>query len=399
VAAAKKRASRAPRKKKAAPGPRPPPAPREAQGRARPSPLARWTLWTLAIVSAASAFALLFVYPARRGPGDGREVELALVGDESPDALAAKLAGAGLVAEPRLFAVYARASGAGAGVAPGVHLFTDDLSPSAVLERALRRGAAPKVKVSIPEGWTRFDVAKRLADRRVCPQRAFLDATADPALLAELRVDAATAEGYLFPATYDLPADSLAADVVRRMKLEFDRRFAALEERHGASVLDLSRSLGWGRHQIVTLASMVEKEAVVDDERPIIAGVFVNRLRDPRFTPRLLQCDPTAAYGCLADAAERQHDPAAPPRIPSCAAFTGKITHDVVADPANPYNTYKREGLPPGPIASPGARSLEAAMAPSATRYLYFVARGAGRHTFSETYAAHAAAVDESRSK
>jgi UPF0755 protein len=128
---------------------------------------------------------------------------------------------------------------------------------------------------------------------------------------------------------------------------------------------------------------MVEKEAAVDDERPIIASVFFNRLRDPSFTPKLLQCDPTAGYGCLV----------APERSPSCATYTGKVTHDIVSDASNEYNTYKHEGLPPGPIANPGARSIEAVLAPATTHYFYFVARGEGRHTFSETYAAHAAAV------
>ena len=91
-------------------------------------------------------------------------------------------------------------------------------------------------------------------------------------------------------------------------------------------------------------------------------------MRDSSFTPKLLQCDPTAGYGCLAT----------PASIPSCANYTGKITHDIVADAANPYNTYKHEGLPPGPIANPGLKSLEAAMAPASTRWLYFVARGDG---------------------
>src|SRR5262249_39453815 len=122
---------------------------------------------------------------------------------------------------------------------------------------------------------------------------------------------------------------------------------------------------------------------------PVIAGVFLNRLRDPAFAPKLLQCDPTAGYGCLL----------MPDQIPSCTGYTGKITHAVVADPANPYNTYKHEGLPPGPIANPGARSLEAAMSARPTPYLYFVARGEGRHTFSESYGSHAAAVHASPPK
>jgi UPF0755 protein len=131
---------------------------------------------------------------------------------------------------------------------------------------------------------------------------------------------------------------------------------------------------------------MVEKEAVADDERPLIASVFLNRLRDPAFKPRRLECDPTASYGCLA----------MPEKAASCAGFAGKATASIEHDPDNPYSTYTHEGLPPGPIANPGAKSLDATMSPASTHFFYFVARGDGRSTFSETYEAHASAVKES---
>jgi len=240
--------------------------------------------------------------------------------------------------------------------------------------------------VTIPEGWTIFDTARRLQTMHVCTVAAWLAAARSPELLRELHLTGESAEGFLFPATYDLAPDSDATDVVRRMKAEFDRRYDAIVGRHAAGLLDLESSLGWGTREVVTLASMVEKEAVVDDERATIASVFLNRLRDPAFSAtsgKVLQCDPTAGYGCLVH----------PERAPSCLAYSGKITHDLLADAANLYNTYKHDGLPPGPIGNPGAKSLEAVLAPGTTHYFYFVARGEGRHTFSETYAAHAAAV------
>jgi UPF0755 protein len=304
-------------------------------------------------------------------------------GDESPGALAERLNAAGLVRDPRLFAFYLRVAGGTDRVVAGTHLLTDDASPSALLARLEGATGAGRARVTIPEGFTRYDIAKRLQALHVCPLRAWLDATTDPRLLAELHIEGPSAEGFLFPATYELALDSRASDVVRRLKAEFDKRYALLDAAHASGVLDLSSSLGWGQRELVTLASMVEKEAAVDDERPVIASVFVNRLRDPSFVPKLLQCDPTAGYGCLV----------APERSPSCASYNGKITHDIVADASNPYNTYKHEGLPPGPIANPGARSIEAVMAPAITRFFYFVARGEGRHTFSETYAAHTAAI------
>jgi peptidoglycan lytic transglycosylase G len=363
-----------------------PPTPAQPSRRPRGGSIGKWTLIATLGVVALAAAAFLFGYPITHGPGAGRDVELVIPGDESPDALAGRLAAAGIVSHPRLFAAYLRVTGGAARAARGAHILTDDLTPRELVARLERSPFAGHARVTFPEGWTRFEMARRLAQSGVCTLRSFLDATIDPDLLHDLRLDGLpSAEGFLFPATYDLPYDADAKEVVRKMKTEFDRRWSIGEGRHGSALLDLGDSLGWGMRQVVTLASMVEKEAVADDERPLIASVFVNRLRDPAFTPKLLQCDPTAGYGCLV----------MPGEIPSCASYTGKITHEIVADPSNPYNTYKHEGLPPGPISNPGMKSLEAAMAPPATRWLYFVAHanGDGRSTFSETYAAHASAV------
>ena len=329
---------------------------------------------------------LLVAFPAQHGPGTGRDVELDVPGGESTEALVGRLTAAGLTDSPRLMTLYLRMTGGAAHVVPGVHLLTDDLAARDIMGRLERSTAAGHVRVTIPEGWTTFDIARRLQTMHVCTVRSWLDAVRKPDLLTELHLTGESAEGFLFPATYDLAPDSDATDIVRRMKAEFDKRYAAIEGRHPAGVLDLETSLAWGTRDIVTLASLVEKEAAVDEERPIIASVFLNRLRDPTFSAtsgKYLQCDPTAGYGCLVH----------PERAPSCLAYTGKITHDIVADATNPYNTYKHEGLPPGPIANPGAKSLEAVLAPSTTHYFYFVARGEGHHTFSETYAGHSAAV------
>jgi UPF0755 protein len=331
----------------------------------------------------AAATWLYVLYPSSRGPGQGHGVEVVIVHDPTPAGLASALAGAGVVSSPRLFAFWLRATGGTSGVVPGRHLLADDSSPREVMARLERRASAGTAHVTFPEGWNRFDMARRLQEKQVVFLRDFLDATTDPALLREIGVDGDSAEGFLFPATYDLPFDSDARDVVRRMKREFDRRWDILSRSRGASLNDVMTSARLGIRDVVTLASMVEKEAVADDERPIIASVFLNRLRDPAFHPKHLECDPTAAYGCLV----------APERAPTCADFAGKATAPIEHDPGNPYSTYTHEGLPPGPIANPGARSLEAAMAPASTHFYFFVARGEGRHAFSETYEAHLGAI------
>jgi UPF0755 protein len=345
--------------------------------------LARWGLAAVALVVLA-AFAWLFaVYPSERGPGDGHPSEVVVSGAPSPGVLAATLASAGVLRRPRWFALWVRLTGGTGAVVAGRHLLTDDATPRELMDRLERRSAGATQRVTFPEGWTRFDMARRLQDKHVVPLRDFLDASTDPALLHELGIDGDSAEGFLFPATYDLPFDSDPRDVVRRMKREFDRRWDILSRAHGSSLNDVLISARLGVRDVVTLASMVEKEAVVDEERPIIASVFLNRLRDPAFKPKHLECDPTASYGCIAS----------PERAGSCADFTWKATAAIEHDPDNPYSTYTHEGLPPGPIANPGARSLEGAMAPAISRYFFFVARGEGRHTFSETYEAHVAAV------
>jgi UPF0755 protein len=321
-------------------------------------------------------------YPQSAGPGPGRPVEVDYEG-EGVSAFADKLVELGLVRNARYFKVYVWMTGGTSSFVRGVHLVTDEASPRELVHRFERRGAA-HAKIVIPEGWTRYDIAKRLDAAHVCTLRRFLEATENAKLVGELHLTGDTAEGFLFPATYDLELDSDPTDIVRQMVHLFDKRWAALETQHDPGLKELSDSLGWGKRQVVILASMIEKEAAVDDERGIIASVFLNRLRDPSFKPHgRLQSDPTSGYGCLA----------LYPPPPSCASYTGKITRDINMDETNTYSTYTHDGLPPGPICNPGARSIEAVMSPALTHYFFFVAKGGGRHTFSETLPEHNSAV------
>jgi UPF0755 protein len=167
--------------------------------------------------------------------------------------------------------------------------------------------------------------------------------------------------------------------MVRRHRQVFDELRAA----HGKGVQDLRKTLSFDDAQIVTLASIVEKETGQPQERPRIAQVFLNRMRFPTFKPRLLQTDPTIVYGCTV----------ALPRSTACLKWDGRIRTIQLTDRENPYNTYTHEGLPPGPIANPGRAALEAVMAPDHTPYLYFVSKNDGTHYFSKTVAEHVAAV------
>lgn len=303
------------------------------------------------------------------------------------------LSGLGLVRSEGAMSMFLRLTGGTSGFVAGPHVLPDALDPwdlVRVLERSPKR---PMARATIPEGFHRFDIATRLEKLGVVSKEVFLRVSADAQLLGELGIVksgggvAESAEGYLFPATYEFHVDSDARDVVRRMVGESDRRFAALSKQRAETLVHLQKHLGFGRREILTLASIVEKEAAVAEERPIIASVFLNRLQDPAFKPKRLQSDPTAMYACYAE----------PDVVPACIGFSGKASPAINRDPRNRYSTYVIDGLPPGPIGNPGDSSINAVLSPAATKYLYFVAKGGGRHTFSETLEQHNDAVKKLR--
>jgi UPF0755 protein len=199
------------------------------------------------------------------------------------------------------------------------------------------------------------------------PAADFLRAATDPAMIRDLAPSAPTLEGFLFPSTYRLTHSTTAFDLCRMMTDQFRKQWKKIA---ASSNVDPQRT--------VTLASLVEKETGVAGERPLIAGVFVNRLN----TGMMLQCDPTTIYAALLENRYRN------------------VIHRSDLASQNEYNTYQHAGLPPGPISNPGAGSLEAALHPAQTEYLYFVARPeGGGHQFSTTLAAHENAVHQYRKK
>lgn len=330
---------------------------------------------------------LLVIYPKRPAEGRGRPVRVHLGADASMGEVARLLADAGAVERPRVFAIYARLMGAEDRLHRGEVVLMDDLPPGRVLPHVAEGFGPAWMRVTVPEGFTRFDIADRLVSLGICDEQGFLRATGSPEAARRAGVDAPTLEGYLFPATYELAKGTPCEQVARTMTDIWRQRVVPLLERHAAGLAALQRDLGWGLHEAVTLASIVEKEAAISDERPIIAGVFLNRMRSASFRPQRLQADPTVAYGCLAA-----------PEAPSCGGFDGQvITQTMLQDGQNPYNTYRMEGLPPGPIANPGVDALRAVLDPAEHEYLYFVARGGGRHHFSTSLEEHNEAVAASR--
>jgi UPF0755 protein len=294
------------------------------------------------------------------------------------------LSAAGLLERPRVFTLYARVLGAHERLHFGWRvLVTSHMTVRQLLQRTAAGYGTTPLLITIPEGFNRFDVAHRLAEWDVCSLDDFAAQTGAPEGARALDAKATSSEGYLFPDTYWLHDDMRAEQVIDRLTANAHKRIQKLLESEPEAVAALQRDFGFGVHEIVTLASIVEREAHVPSEQPLIAGVFLNRLRDPEFHPKRLQADPTVAYGCFV---QRE--------LSSCAGFDGKhVTRAMTSDAANPFNTYRIEGLPPSPIANPGISALRAVLHPAEHGFLYFVARGDGQHTFSTTLGAHNLAV------
>jgi UPF0755 protein len=280
-------------------------------------------------------------------------------------AIARRLEAAGIVERAWIFRVAVWQRGAALSLKAGEYRFDRPLSPVQVVDK-LVRGDVYLRTITFPEGLTMAEMAEIFAAQGFGSAADFLKAAGDAALLGDLDPAAGDLEGYLFPDTYALPRRAAARDLVALMI----RRFRDVTGAHGASggaLGERARQAGRTVREVVTLASLVEKETSRDEERPIVAGVYANRLR----LGMGLQCDPTVIY-----ALKRQ------------GKWTGNLTRrDLQVE--SPYNTYRYAGLPPGPIAAPGRASLEAALAPAEVPYLYFVSRNDGSHVFATTLEEH----------
>lgn len=272
--------------------------------------------------------------------------------------VAAELHHIGVVKRPELLSAYARFTGQAANIKAGLHILEPPLTPRSLLDALVNRAPRRDVKVTFAEGSNIWQVADELAEAGVCGRAEFLEV-------------AAPFEGRLFPDTYYFHKESAPQWVVRALTGKFHEVYEELRKEHPGPYDGGLDDVG-----IVTLASLVEEEARVDDERPRIARVFFNRLAKGM----RLQTDPTCVY--------------------SEKAYTQVPTPRHCKDPDNRWSTYVIEGLPPSPISSPGRASLLAAMAPSPAKedreLLFFVAKqdGTGAHHFSSTFAEHSEAVE-----
>lgn len=331
----------------------------------------RWSLWivlmTLLVGGGVGGYAFWRGWRLLTTPYQGfagEEIYVTIPPGSSGSAILSRLAATGVLPETRWVRLWLVHRLGDPPLHAGEYRFAGPAAPLDILAK-LQRGEVALHRVTVVEGLTLTETAEALATAGVAGSEELLAAFSRPGLVADLDPEATNLEGYLFPDTYHFPRAPGAEAVAAEMVGNFRRRFAADVEPLAPAEAPPLRTL-------VTLASLVEKEARLDEERPLIAGVYANRLR----IGMTLGADPTIIYG-----------------LKLAGTWDGNLRRHHLTEDA-PYNTYRRPGLPPTPICSPGLGSLQAAMRPAATDALYFVSRNDGSHVFSRTLAEHSRAVE-----
>jgi UPF0755 protein len=307
-------------------------------------------------------YVAIHVYTFWSTPPDQHAVEKIVLVERgmSLRLIAERLEQDGVITDKDLFMILARFYRKGQSIKAGEYKFTTSMLPREVLEM-LQEGKIFFRTATIPEGFTLFQIAELFDTLGFAEKEIFLRLAFDNQIASELHIEADNLEGYLFPNTYNIHRGMTEEEIIREMVEEFWQVMTP-------DVQEEIRQKGFTIHEIVTLASIIEKEAQVGEERELISAVYHNRLK----IKMKLDSDPTVIYGLK--------------------NFNGNLTKaDLQSD--SPYNTYRRRGLPPGPIANPGEASILAAIHPADVKYLYFVSRNDGTHKFSNSYQDHIRAV------
>lgn len=307
----------------------------------------------------------LIVFAAACGKPHGVPVRVIVPRGSTFGQATDSLAKAKIVKWPAGFRLMARFSGKDRNIKPGTYLLKKGTPWKEVLS-ALNGGLGVVNSVTVPEGFMVRQIVPLLARRLDLPADSISAAVRDTTLRKRLDIPTETLEGYLFPDTYAFPDGTKARDAIAEMVRRFEREWKAEWE---ARLTELAMN----RNDIITLASIIEKEARLPEERPVISAVYHNRLKKQM----LLQADPTVQY--------------------ALPAHTQRVLYRDL-EVKSPYNTYRNPGLPPGPIASPGGPSIVAALFPANVAYLYFVAFPDGHHEFRTTLAEHEQAKKQSQS-
>jgi UPF0755 protein len=324
--------------------------------------------WLTFLLATAALTVIVHFYIALFVPPSKEKVwkEVQVTDGMSFKAISAMLRDEGIIRYRGYFEIIGRLQGISRRVRVGYYGLNTNMSLWDVLD-VLRRGKIIEYEVVIPEGYNLYQIGWTLsATPLISDPQEFINLVKNKEYVHSLGIEADTLEGYLFPDTYYLPKGIKLEDIPRRMVQRYRSVFSD-------SWRDRASELGFTEHEILTLASIVEKEAKMPSERKLIAAVYRNRLK----RGMRLQADPTAVYGTK--------------------AWITKVTSRDLRRPS-PYNTYLHKGLPPGPIANPGEGAILATLYPDNVDYLFFVAQGDGSHYFSKDFDAHEKAINRYRS-
>lgn len=290
----------------------------------------------------------------------GRSVKIVVEPGQSFRAITDRLLDKETIKHPLKFRILAAHQKATTKIKAGEYRISGTMSPNQILQQ-LSEGKVILHRLTVAEGLNLSQVADKAAAADLCAGENFTDTATDPDFVKRMGIAGKTVEGYLFPETYFFARPVSAENIIRTMIGRFNKVFSESWEKR-------AHELGFSVHEIVTLASIIEKETGVAKERKLISSVFHNRLEKGM----RLESDPTVIYGIK--------------------NFDGNLTRRDLRTPT-PYNTYTNFGLPPGPIANPGRASLEAALYPADTQYIYFVAKPDKTHYFSTNLSEHNLAV------
>jgi UPF0755 protein len=305
-----------------------------------------------------SLLLLVLLAACGSGQGTGERLPVQVPAGASFAQITDSLTARGIIKQPAIFRLYARLKGADARVRPGTYGFRQGQSWNSILAD-FDAGRVMTAKLVVPEGFSVDRIAQRIAEVSKRDTTQILDMLTSDTVARRFNVPGPTLEGYLYPATYDFPLGVNPDTVIARMVAAYKRYWTPARQARADSI-ELSQ------REVITLASIVEKEAKRAEEMPTIASVYHNRLR----IKYPLQADPTVQYALGSHRARL-------------------LYRDIEAARDNPYNTYVIRGLPPGPIGSPSVRAIDATLYPAQTKFLYFVARPDGSHIFTNSLLEH----------
>lgn len=339
-------------------------------------------LLLLAVIAVGAVLYLVYyarppAAPLETTPGVPVEIVFEVRPGETTSEIAQNLAAKGLIRIPLLFQLYARLRGMDSQLEAGRYVLRSDMTMDEILVTLTSAPGEPEISFTLREGLRLEQVVESLSEQGLAPAadlRAALQRDYDYDFLAD-RPEGATLEGYLFPDTYRIPQSYTATQVIDFLLRAFGNKFTA-------TMRQQAQSQGMTIFQVVTLASIVEREAIVDAERPLIASVYLNRLE----AGMPLDADPTVQYALGYNKSQERWWP---------IIYFDELGVNNLTEFDHPYNTYRYPGLPPGPICSPGLASLKAVLEPADTEYLFFVAKndGTGEHAFARTLEEHNANV------